>query len=808
MRRLGAIVLSGPAVGVVAAAWFGLSAAGVTVDPPPALNLLAGLPLHFEANRGQCAPEVKFLAQGRGFSLFLTDTEAVLELREPAAPSAASQTASASSGARERSRRRGPVNVPRVWRELRLALVGADRPANVEGLEGLPGTVNYFLGNDPARWRTGVPTFARVKFHGVYPGIDLVYYGNQGRLEYDFLVAPGADPRAIHLRLGGADRVEVDAQGRLVAHVGVGRLEWHKPVAYQDGESGRREVPCRYRLQGGTDISFAVGEYDRRRPLVIDPFLIYSTFLGGNDTDSGEAIAVDRSNNVYVAGQTFSTNFPRTRMLGPTNAQGDIFVTKFNSNGTALVYSTHIGGANTDFAHALAVDSAGNAYVAGETDSSNFPVRNEAQTAFAGSVGVPDAFVLKLGAAGTNLVYSTYFGGSDIDAGFGIAVDRTTNNCYVIGDTFSANFPKKNALQNNKGGETDAFIAKFDTSRSGGFSLTWSTYLGGAEDELGRAIAVDGATNVYVTGTVFSTDLINSDFPVVNALQPLFGGGSSDAFIVKINAAGSAKVFATFLGGEFDDAGRAIALDGGTNVYVAGETSSEFFPVTNAAQTAVGSFGPLDAFLVKISPTGTNLLYSTYLGGELDESAAALVVDASGIACLAGYTHSEDFPTTPGALQTTLRGGLSDPSDAFVAVLNPGAVGAASLVFATYLGGTQLDEAFGIAADTNGNCYITGQTTTNDFPTTPGAYQTNYAGGSGDAFVTKLFPTPALTVTRAGANVSLAWPTFPPGFVLQVAQPFPTNWVNATNPVVITNGLNRVTITNAAGARAYRLKKM
>jgi hypothetical protein len=681
------------------------------------------LPLSFEANQGQSDGQVKFLSRGRGYTLFLTSTEAVLSV---ISPQSTQRTRREHSSLFSASSASSAVNI-------RLALIGANPSPQVVGREELPGKSNYFLGNDPAKWRTNVPTYRKVEYREVYPGVSLVYYGNQRQLEYDFVVAPGADPGQIRLGVEGADRVEVDAEGDLVLQATAGgQVRFHKPLVYQEVDGARREVEGSFALRASSlksairnpksEIGFEVAVYDPTCPLVIDPVLVYSTYLGGSGDDWSWGIAVDSSGNAYVTGPTASRNFPTANALQASNrGSNDAFVTKLNAAGSALVYSTYLGGSGEDGGSAIAVDSSGNAYVTGLTSSRNFPTANAVQASYGG--GMYDAFVTKLNAAGSALVYSTYLGGSDEDGGSGIAVD-SSGNAYVTGMTNSSNFPTANALQASNRGSNDAFVTKLNAA---GSALVYSTYLGGSGDEVGL-IAVDSSGNAYVTGETSS-----GNFPTANALQASSGGGRSDAFVTKLNAAGSALVYSTYLGGSGEEGGSGIAVDSSGNAYVTGYTGSSNFPTANALQAS--NRGSNDAFVTKLNATGSALVYSTYLGGSGSDEGWGIAVDSSGSVYVTGLTDSSNFPTA-NALQASNRGA----DDAFVTKLN--AAGSA-LVYSTYLGGNAWEEGHGIAVDSSGNAYVTGYTDSSNFPTA-GALQPAFGGGicSGlaclDAFVAKI----------------------------------------------------------------------
>src|SRR5438128_871140 len=629
---------------------------------PQVLAAYGKLPLSFEANQGQTEPQVKFLSRGSGYTLFLTSTEAVLMLTKTDAH--AKHRIPGEARLVEPEKGAGTV--------LRMKLLGANPAPAVAGVGELPGKSNYFVGNDPKKWRANVPTYAKIEYRDVYPGVNLVYYGNQRQLEHDFVVSPGADPKAITLAFEGMDGVAIDALGDLVLRADGGEVRLRKPVVYQEQNGQRAVIPTRYVLKAERQVAFEVAAYDATKPLIIDPVLAYSTYLGGrasafggNADDEGLGIAVDAAGNAYVTGRTLSTSFPTTPGAFQVTFGGgffDAFVTKLNGDGSALVYSTYLGGSVDDRGNAIAVDAAGNAYVTGSTSSNNFPTTSGAVQPTCGISG-GDAFVSKLNETGTTLVYSTCLGGSGGQFGSGIAVD-VAGNAYVTGQTTSPNFPTTlGAFQPSPhGGIAHAFVTKVNPTGTG---LVYSTYLGGSGIDLGNGIAVDVAGNAYVTGFAGSTD-----FPTTPAAFQTARASSSDAFVTKVNPTGTGLVYSTYLGGNADDAGFAIAVDVAGNAYVTGRTNSPNFPTTLAAFQPTFAGGG-DAFLTKLTPTGTGLVYSTYLGGSLAGSLGGgsidqgfgIAVDVAGNAYVTGRTQSRNFPTTPGAFQTALAGGF----DAFVA---------------------------------------------------------------------------------------------------------------------------------------------
>jgi hypothetical protein len=692
------------------------------------------IPLSFEANRGQTDASVNFLARGAGYALFLKPAEATLVLRDEGRAAEHPSRAGA----------RTPTAHPQS-KVLRMKVVGADASVAAEGLEELAGKANYLVGDDPSKWRTDVPTYGRVRYAEVYPGVDLVYYGNQRQLEYDFHVAPGANARAVSLEFEGADEVEVDAGGDLLLKLGGSVIRQPKPFVYQEVAGARRAVEAGYELDADGRVRFAVGEYDPARALVIDPVLVYSTYLGGSGQEQANGVAVDSAGNAYLAGFTTSTDFPTANAFQSANGGfQDAFVTKLNAAGTALVYSTYFGGDAQEQARGLAVDSAGNAYITGVTGSTNFPTANAVQ-ATKGATN-EDAFLTKLNAAGNALVYSTYLGGgTSSEFGQAVAVD-SSGNAYVAGVTFSTDFPTLNPIQAAKGGgSVDAFLTKFNAA---GTALVYSTYLGGSNNDMGFGVAADSSGNAYVVGDTESTN-----FPTSNAFQAANAGGR-DAFVAKVNATGSAFIFSTYLGGSGDlDIAQAVAVDSAGLPYVAGQTNSTNFPTANAFQGANGGGVLQDAFLTKLNAAGSALVYSTYFGGSGGEIAFGVAVDSAGNPYIAGTTASLNTLPTANAIQCARSGG----QDVFVAKFN---AAASALAYSTYLGGSDIDNGRMVAVDSAGNAYVAGMTFSTDFPrVTP--IQSGFAGGSGlagDAFVFKLSdattgPASQLVLTQTAPSV-------------------------------------------------------
>ncbi len=664
------------------------------------------LPLRFEANRGQVDPRVEFVSRGAGYSLFLTPTEAVLSLARGKGGGAAASASDRAGGGADASA------------VVRMRLLGANPSPAVEGIDRLPGVTNYL---NSRRWSTGVPGFARVRYSEVYPGVDLVYYGNQRKLEYDFVVAPNIDPRAIALKFGGAGELRVDRRGDLVIDTRGGELRQKRPVVYQRVAGGRRAVPARYVLNGDRRVGFEVGSYDRSKPLVIDPVLSYATFLGGAGSETPNGIAVDADGNAYVTGSTGSTDFPTATALQGTKGAGagtDAFVTKLNPAGSALIYSTYLGGGGADVGRGVAVD-AGGAYVAGSTASTDFPTANAVQ-ATKGAGATTDAFVSKLNADGSALVYSTYLGGGLADIAFGVAVD--SGSAYVAGSTASTNFPTASPVQAAKGAgaTTDAFLTKYSAA---GSALTYSTYLGGGLADTAFGVAVESG-NAYVAGQTASTN-----FPTLDAFQAANAGGT-DAFVTSYNAAGSAFGYSTYLGGSGADNADGIAVRS-ASAYVTGDTDSADFPTATPLQPAYAGGG--DAFITKYIAGGSAFSYSTYLGGGSFDGGNGIAVDSSGRASVVGSTSSGNFPArSPLAIQ-------EGNADFFAAQVN---AAGSDLGYSTSLGGSASESGIAIAVDGAGSAYLTGSSNfyaEGDFATTSptSPFQPNNKGGT-DAIVAKI----------------------------------------------------------------------
>jgi hypothetical protein len=665
----------------------------------------ASVPMHFELNQGQADSNVRFMSRNGSHALLLKQNEAQLAL-----PNIAS----------------APHGDPQLTKPdvLTMKLAQANDNPQIEGIDELPGRTNYYLGNNPENWRRSVPAYAKVKYQNVYQGVDLIYYGNQRQLEYDFVVEPHADPNVITLSFENAREFKMDNNGDLILSVGQHVVRQHAPVAYQDINGDRNPIRASYEIRKGSsrikcEVGIRIGDYDRNRPLVIDPVIVYSTYLGGSAGDdlfnieAGFGITVDASGNVYVGGITPSADFPTQNPHQPSPAGNyDGFITKFNPTGTALLYSTYFGGSDEDRVISVSLGSANELVVSGYTFSANFPTLTPFQPSLRGQ---NDGFVSRFTTNGV-LNYSTYIGGAGGDS-CNFIKSIGTDIVAFAGSTGSTDFPIANAIQPISAGSTDFFVGKLNIATN---TLIFSTYFGGiaTESMIFGTAAVDPAGNVYFGGVSNSFNYPTSS----NAFQTE-NNGSDDAVVTKLSSNGSSMIYSTFLGGNLVDSADALAVDSNGNAYLTGFTRSANFPLKNAAQPQLRD---PDAFVTKVNPTGTGLVFSTFLGGQNLERGSGIATDAGGNCFVTGRSNSGDFPA-----KRSLRPprGLDD---AFVTKYNRDG----ALLFSTLLGGASNDYGFGITADGSGNAYLTGRATRNFF-VTPGVFQSTI-GGQADAFVTKI----------------------------------------------------------------------
>ncbi len=688
-------------------------------DPLTGDNLdLDALPLSFLANAGQFDSTVHSAVQGARQAIAFTPNKIIFNSSD--------QLASETSA--------NPVE---------LTFSGANADPTIQFLDPLPGVANFITGQNPDQWVTNVPTYEGLIYNELYNGIDLQYSGDRSQLKSDFIVEPGADPSQIRLNYAGVEAISIREDEALVIQTPFGELVEGAPIVYQEINGKRVDINAQYILEDNHTVRFEIGDYNPNVTLIIDPTIQYSSYLGGKLTDSISDIVVNRSGNILVTGSTNSSDFPTQfsvqNSFGGGAFDGDAFVTKLSLDGSAVVFSTFLGGSGNETAKGIEVDNAGNIFIGGTTTSENFPVVNPFQGSSADGIAPDfggDAFVSKISENGSSLVYSTYLGGSGVEEVGDIALE-STGSLYVLGTTNSADLPVQNAIDSQLDGEQDAFITKFSVD---GSRLIFSTFLGGSDREFGEAIVTDNGGNIYVTGATESQNL-----PVVAAFQGTFGG-QSDAFVGKFNPNGN-TVYLTYLGGGDVDRGLAIALDQSRNAYVTGKTglsevdqpfaasetpqfeSTRDFPVVNPFQgTFFGGFD--DAFLTKFNENGSGLFYSTYLGGKGTDLGQAIAVDSEGSVYLTGTTNSSDFPQLD-PLQRAFGGNR----DIFLTKFAPDGQ---SQRYSSYIGGGDIDSAAAIALDLNNNIYLAGFTNSNDFPT-----QQPFQGtlqGVGDGFVLKVPP--------------------------------------------------------------------
>ena len=698
------------------------------------------LPLTFESNRGQAAPQVNFISRGPGYRACLTSNGMVLSLR-------AGQVNASSTNHK-------PSNVKRA--SIQFQLIGSAPNPQVVGENQQPGVVNYFIGNNPNRWHRNVPTYGQIRYKNVYPGIDLIYYGSHQQLEYDFAVAPKADPRQIKFTITGASNIHVASDGALVLGTNNGELHFQAPVIYQERNGRRLPIKGSFNISGANRIGFQLAQYDSTQPLVIDPVLLYSTYLGGSGDDQPAGIAVDANGNVYVSGATDSSDFPLSTLGSLPAGIDHAFVAKLDATGSNLIYADYLGGSGGDYGYGIALDASNNVYVTGSTASSDFPMVNPFQGTYPGSF---NAFLSKISADGSSLLYSTYFGGNGSDIPSSLAVSQT-GEMTIAGYTSSTNLAVANAYQSsvspNQGGVYGdyGFVTKFSPD---GASLEFSTYFGGSAnaplscglsscwpqpDSQIMAMATDPSGNSYVTGYTNT-----SNFPSTSGAYLTNNTTQMNAnvgFVSKFNSGGALQYSTYFYGSSgLPMSVNAIAVDATGNAYITGPALSDAtFPVTSSSicDPASAGWACSYAFVSKFDPTGSTLLYSTFLGPNNSSIPEAIAVDTNNDAYVLGFTSSNSFSTVNGI--QPYAGGY----DLLLVEIDPAA---STQLFATYLGGTGDEQPApaGMVVDGSGNIYLAGTTSSSDLPVTSGAFQQTF-GGNTDGFVMKLGapPAPALSL--------------------------------------------------------------
>lgn len=697
---------------------------------------LKAVPLYFVENKGQVEKCVKYHIKMPYGSVYFTPEEIAYQFLHKKSKE---NTEEQRSFLKEKESPQGITA-----ENFMMKFIEANERVQVRGMDEIETRVSFFRGKDPRNWVKGARTYKKVLYKELYPQIDLIVYGSRGRIKHEYRVRVGGEVEKIKARYEGIESLRINERGQLEIVGSKGVLREDVPLSFQIIDNKKVEVKTEYMVDKDNTLRFKVRKYRKDKELIIDPGLEYSTYLGSSDQDYGWGIAVDKSGNAYVTGKTSSSSFPTTPGAydATYNSNGDVFIAKFNSKGTRLLYSTYLGGSDSEGGAGIEVDGSGNAIVFGSTESSDFPTTPGAYDS--SHNGKEDVFIAKLNSAGTDLLYSTYLGGSSGDYGSGIAADGS-GNAYVTGWTYSTDFPTTpsayDATYNNYG---DGFIAKLSSAGTG---LLYSTYLGGSMEETCSEIAVDKNGNAYVTGQTRSLS-----FPTTSGAYDKNLDGIRDAFITKLNSTGTGLLYSTYLGGDLTDGAFGIAVDESGNAYVTGETWSLDFPATPGAyDTSLSGF--IDAFATKLNSAGTNLIYSSYLGGSGHDYGYSITVDGNGNAYLTGSTGYSNFPTTSGAYDTSFNGGLAD---AFLTKFNAKGT---DLLYSTFLGGDDDEEGHGIALDESGNAFVAGKTNSTDFPTTSGAYGTSHRG-SYDVFVT-MFKFPCkisgrITDKKTGDPISRA----------------------------------------------------
>lgn len=726
---------------------FLLSSFGTITAAEPSQEV-GSIPLYFEANQGQFADGTHFAARIQDLNLFLMDRSIVLVDHETI---------------------------------LNLTLSDSQSSPPIIGMQPQPGISNYFIGETTI---TNVPHYRQVRYVEVYPGIDIVFYGDHTALRYDFIIAPGADPSQIRLHFDPVQDTTLADNGNLVLHLENGILIQQAPFTYQEIEGHRREIASRFELYPNGQIGFVVDHYDTSLPLIIDPELIYSTYLGGTNEDRAYGIAVDTEGNTYVVGSTTSPDFPTHKDF--LNGSRDVFVTKLNAAGDDLVYSTYIGGNSFDYGYDIILDANNNVVIVGETGSNDFPTTAGAYGEVFG--GLRDAFVLKLNAAGNGLIYSTFLGHTSTDRAEALTLDDA-DNAYVVGQSYSANFPiTAGAYDDTLAGTSDIFITKLNAT---GTDLVYSTFLGSESGEYAWDIALDPATNAYLIGRA-----AGADFPTTPGAFDQSHNGQNDVFVTKLNASGTDLVYSTFLGTAGLDYGYAIAVDHFGHAYITGGTSSDDFPLPNGFDQTYNG-GIRDMFVAKLNPAGSQVMYGTLMGGLIVDLGQDIAIDALGQTYITGYSDGQGFYTTPNAFDSTFNG----HSDAVMIVFN---TDGSRPIYSSYLGGDDEEHGSALALDADLNAYIAGWTDSPNYYTTPGTYDGDH-NGDFDAIIAQfnLQSTPdTLALVNTQFNyIGLVdtledWPPYPDSYNIYVAGTgILGQWVmgdwdgdGQTTPGVFTNG--------------------
>lgn len=833
--------------GLVFGAWCLLSLSASAVQPSISLS---GMPLYFEPQEAAIGESTAFFARGQNYQFAITSTGAQIVL---------SKTGSEESDSYSHASR----ITHHASRAIQMQILGANAYAPLHGDGLLSGKMNYLVGSDPSQWRTDLPVYSRVQVDDVYPGINLIYYGNQHQLEYDFVIAPHANPESIALRFDGVDKVDINKEGELVLSLDGNEICFHRPVVYQEVNGGRQSISGGYRFEDARTVTFSIGQYDRNLPLIIDPILAYSGYFGGNFGDVALGVKVDSSGFIYIAGETLSRKWPFPLVGADTNFNGgrfngDGFVAKLSNDASNLIYFTYIGGSEDDGVLDLALDNSGNPYITGFTDSTNFPTLNAAFPKIRGfrdptfHTYPSDAFVAELNPTDGSLIYSTYLGGSLADVAGAITVDAA-GNAYVTGYTYSNDFPTNSGVfanvvtvvgyTNRVSGSNDIFVAKI---APGGAGLEYVTLFGGAGLDEGEGIAADDSGHVYVCGFTGSTNFFRTGnaLPGTNGLGirqlngmtnavNLYRGVRNvpfDAFLARFDTAvsGTNSVeYSTLFGGKFNDAAFRMVLFSNTDVILTGNSRSPDFPTNNfpAPHRSAANAGNADAFLVRFSFTAnTNvanppgIFYSTLFGGASEDVGWDLALDPSGNVFVVGITSSADFPGTNGLTANGapfLRTNHIALRDVFVTAFSNDA---SAILYSVQMGGKNEDFGYGIAVDSAGSAYVVGRTVSGNFPVTnASALFVSKRNGTNDAFLAKILggtppapPPPVLKTKLAASGIQLAWPNSASGYVLESNTNLanPGGWVPVTGfPFTTNNGILQVQIPMTNGSLFFRLRR-
>jgi len=693
----------------------------------------------FIENKGQWPSEVKYLAKVGGMNAWITNSGVVYDYYKITKNYKRQQLDKLTPDKKADFEQK---NTSINGHVVQMQLIGVNADAVSKEDNKQEGYYNYFIGKDKNKWASDVPLYGNLQINEIYPNINVKYYFDGNSIRYDYIVKSGADITKLKMKFNGQESIRVNEKGELVIKTSLGEVTNGKLYSYQSGNDNKIEVACKFKQNQDGSIGFDVKEYDRTKDLIIDP-LIYSTFISGSEDDRIFSMSVDKAGDVYITGFTQSADYPvRWGAYSTTfSSVGVVVVTKLNSYGNMLVYSTFIGGSSGNCAYSIDTDVNGNAFITGQTNSNDYPITPGAFQTTCG--GNSDAFITKLNASGSALIYSTFIGGSGSDWSNTIKVD-TYGNAFLAGMTSSNNYPvTQGSFQTTKGNGTDAFITKLNSVGNG---LIYSTFIGGDGFDRCNSIVIDTSGSAYITGQTNS-----NNYPTTQgAYKTTYNGGDYDTFISKLNSTGSALVYSTFIGGSSAEDGNSITIDADGNAYITGQTNSNNYPTTQGAYKTAYNGGNADTFISKLNSAGSSLVYSTFVGGNDLDVSTAIAIDTYRNAFITGLTASNDYPTTTGAFQATSNGSCNS----FISMFNP--TGSA-LTYSTYIGGSIYDCSTSIVLDANRYVYISGYTESNNYPTTPGAYRTTHSSTEmdNDGFITKIDVLPLRLTSPIGNEVWL-----------------------------------------------------